>query len=162
MDAARFDAEADGPSPAGRCQAEGGSTPGPVPQYAGLPSGRVRFSSVVQSQEVTDWAGAWLRVDAADGARALDNMNNRALRGSTGWTEAANVLDVGEDAVSVPSACCWPAPGRWTLPGRVSRWSAPTFRSRSRAGRWRPAPRASTSAPPDPRRATVQKEDSGP
>jgi hypothetical protein len=62
---------------------------------------RVRFSSVVQGQEVSDWAGAWLRIDAADGARALDNMNNRPLRGSTGWTEAANVLDVGEDAVSV-------------------------------------------------------------
>jgi len=62
---------------------------------------RVRFSAMVRGHEITDWAGAWLRVDAADGARALDNMNNRPLRGSTDWTEAANVLDVGEDAASV-------------------------------------------------------------
>jgi hypothetical protein len=62
---------------------------------------RVRFSAMVRGQEITDWAGAWLRVDAVDGARALDNMNNRPLRGSTDWTEAANVLDVGPDAASV-------------------------------------------------------------
>jgi hypothetical protein len=28
-------------------------------------------------------------------------MYDRPLRGATGWTEAANVLDVGEDAASV-------------------------------------------------------------
>lgn len=62
---------------------------------------RVRFSAMVRGEEVTDWAGAWLRVDAAGGARALDNMSDRPLRGSTGWTEAACVLDVGEDGASV-------------------------------------------------------------
>jgi len=62
---------------------------------------RVRFSAMIRGEEITDWAGAWLRVDAAEGARALDNMNNRPLRGSTDWTEAANVLDVGADAASV-------------------------------------------------------------
>ena len=62
---------------------------------------RVRFSAMVRGQEIADWAGAWLRVDAADGARALDNMNDRPLRGSAAWTEAANVLDVGADAASV-------------------------------------------------------------
>jgi hypothetical protein len=62
---------------------------------------RVRFSSVIRGQEITDWAGTWLRVDAADGPKMLDNMQDRPLRGSAGWTEAANVLDVGEDAASV-------------------------------------------------------------
>lgn len=62
---------------------------------------RVRFSAVLRGQEIEDWAGAWLRVDAANGAKALDNMYDRPLRGATGWTEAANVLDVGEDAASV-------------------------------------------------------------
>jgi hypothetical protein len=28
-------------------------------------------------------------------------MNDRALRGSTGWTESASVLDIGEHASSV-------------------------------------------------------------
>lgn len=63
---------------------------------------RVRFSAMVRGQEITDWAGAWLRVDAGDGARrAFDNMDDRPLRGSTDWTEAANVLDVAEDAASL-------------------------------------------------------------
>lgn len=67
-------------------------------QYRGR---RVRFGAVLQGQEISDWAGAWLRVDAGDGTRALDNMSDRPLRGSAGWTEAACVLDVGEDAASV-------------------------------------------------------------
>lgn len=216
MNAARFDAKAGGPSPTGRCQAEGGRTPGPVPcgmpdfRLAGsglrsvgaaaeteadivpqhkdlkrlvrarmaetgenytqaltallrdtrldpLPGGwlmagshpadydagllpraclyngnrvmrlrfraavppggfgtvmqsidaaryrgyRVRFSVVMRGREITDWAGAWLRVDAANGGIVLDNMQDRPLRGTTAWTEAANVLDVDDAAASV-------------------------------------------------------------
>jgi hypothetical protein len=62
---------------------------------------RVRFSAMVRGQEITNWAGAWLRVDAADGTRVLDNMDDRPLRGSADWSQAANVLDVGDDATSV-------------------------------------------------------------
>lgn len=62
---------------------------------------RVRFSAMLRGQEVSVWAGTWLRVDAENGTKALDNMYDRPLRGSTGWTEAANVLDVGQDAASV-------------------------------------------------------------
>ena len=62
---------------------------------------RVRFSAVLRGQEITDWAGIWLRVDTLDGRRTLDNMEERALRETTGWTEAANVLDVAADAASV-------------------------------------------------------------
>jgi hypothetical protein len=62
---------------------------------------RVRFSAVLRGQEISDWAGAWLRVDAAAGTRVLDNMNDRPVRGSADWTEAASVLDVGQDAVSL-------------------------------------------------------------
>jgi hypothetical protein len=62
---------------------------------------RVRFSVMIQGQEIAGWAGAWLRVDTANGALALDNMQDRPLRGTTAWMEAANVLDVGEDAFSV-------------------------------------------------------------
>ena len=62
---------------------------------------RVRFSAMIRGHEITEWAGLWLRVDTASGTRALDNMHERALRGTTAWTEAANVLDVGQDAASV-------------------------------------------------------------
>src|ERR1700760_1869281 len=62
---------------------------------------RLRFRAVIQGQEIADWAGIWLRVDTANGDKALDNMQDRPLRGTTAWTEAASVLDVGEEAVSV-------------------------------------------------------------
>jgi hypothetical protein len=67
-------------------------------QYRGC---RVRFSAVIRGREVTDWAGTWLRIDTAHGARAIDNMRDRPLRGTAGWTEAANVLDIGPEAASV-------------------------------------------------------------
>jgi hypothetical protein len=77
----------------------------------------------------------------------LDNLQDRPLRGTTDWTEAANVLDVGEDAASVHFGVLLAGAGRWTLPGRVSRSSVPTCPSPgSRGGRWHPSLRASTSA----------------
>lgn len=64
-------------------------------------SRRVRFSAMIRGQAIEGWAGIWLRVDRADHTRVLDNMEDRPLRGTTAWTEAANVLDVAEDAASV-------------------------------------------------------------
>jgi hypothetical protein len=65
------------------------------PRYVGR---RVRFNAVMRTRGVTDWAGLWLRVDDANGTLVLDNMQDRALRGTTDWTEAAIVLDVAEQA----------------------------------------------------------------
>jgi hypothetical protein len=62
---------------------------------------RVRFTAMLRGQEIADWAGAWLRLDAPNGTRALDNMQDRPLHGSAGWTEAATVLDVDDDVLSV-------------------------------------------------------------
>jgi hypothetical protein len=56
---------------------------------------RVRFSAMLRGQEITGRAGVWLRVDTAEGdSSAFDNMDDRPLRGSTDWTQAANVLDM--------------------------------------------------------------------
>jgi hypothetical protein len=62
---------------------------------------RVRYSAVMRTREVTDWAGLWLRVDSPQGMVVLDNMQDRALRGTTDWTEAAIVLDVAEQATQL-------------------------------------------------------------
>jgi hypothetical protein len=62
---------------------------------------RVRFSATVRAQDVTGWAGLWLRIDGPVGPRALDNMQDRAVRGSTVWSPAAVVLDVPEHATSL-------------------------------------------------------------
>lgn len=69
-----------------------------APRYLGR---RVRYSAVMRTREVTDWAGLWLRVDGPSGAVVLDNMQDRALRGTTDWTEAAIVLDVAERATQL-------------------------------------------------------------
>ena len=63
---------------------------------------RVRFSATLRGRGITGRAGVWLRADTAEGdSSAFDNMDDRPLRGSTGWTQAANVLDVAEDATLV-------------------------------------------------------------
>ncbi len=59
---------------------------------------RVRFSAMARAVEVTGWAGLWLRIDGPGGQLMLDNMEDRPLQGVTGWTTAAIVLDVPEQA----------------------------------------------------------------
>jgi hypothetical protein len=62
---------------------------------------RVRFSAMARTWEVTGWAGLWLRIDGPGGVIALDNMQERPLRGTTGWTEAEIVLDVPPEATEL-------------------------------------------------------------
>jgi hypothetical protein len=47
---------------------------------------RVRMSACVRSENVTRWAGLWLRVDGPDTQPqplAFDNMQNRLVKGTT-------------------------------------------------------------------------------
>jgi hypothetical protein len=62
---------------------------------------RVRFGAMARAVEVTGWAGLWMRVDTDQRAAAFDNMQNRALRGTTDWIRAEVVLDVSERARSI-------------------------------------------------------------
>ena len=62
---------------------------------------RVRFAATARGHEIDGWAGLWMRVDTPLGMGAFDNMQDRALRGSTGWMETAVVLDVAEQATSM-------------------------------------------------------------
>jgi hypothetical protein len=62
---------------------------------------RVTFSATVRTEDITGWAGLWLRVDSPGGTVTLDNMLDRPLKGTTGWTLATIVMDVVEDAVSL-------------------------------------------------------------
>ena len=66
--------------------------------YAGK---RVRLRAVIESQDVTSWAGMWMRVDKQKTAVAFDNMQNRAITGSQPWTTCDVVLDVPQDATSI-------------------------------------------------------------
>jgi hypothetical protein len=62
---------------------------------------RLQFSAQVKSENVENWAGLWMRVDRGQRAVAFDNMQNRPIKGSEGWTPHSIVLDVASDATAV-------------------------------------------------------------
>lgn len=48
--------------------------------------------------EQADSAQMWLRIDAADNYLAMDNMDNRPIKGTTGWALYEIVMDVPDRA----------------------------------------------------------------
>jgi len=67
---------------------------------------RVRFSGRLRTENVSAWAGLWMRVDASDpnsgrGQLAFYNNEDRGLTGSTEWIEQDAVLDVSDDAAAI-------------------------------------------------------------
>jgi|SRR5271157_5668609 len=67
-------------------------------QYKGK---RVRLSGLVKSEEVLGWAGLWMRVDQGKSMVAFDNMQDRAIKGTTSWQRYDVVLDVPKDATGI-------------------------------------------------------------
>jgi hypothetical protein len=61
---------------------------------------RVRLSGFVKSDKVTQWAGLWFRIDGPTPNVSLgfDNMQDRAIKGTTDWTRYELVLDVPQEA----------------------------------------------------------------
>lgn len=72
---------------------------------------RVRFSGFVATEGVTGWTGLWMRVDRAGGTGAFDNMQDRALHGTTAWTATSVVLDVADDASGLGFGLLQDGPG---------------------------------------------------
>jgi len=62
---------------------------------------RVRVTCWITSENVGDWAGLWMRVDSGSKTVAFDNMQSRAIHGTTGWRNYAVVLDVPKDATGI-------------------------------------------------------------
>jgi hypothetical protein len=65
---------------------------------------RVRLSASVKTQDIGSWAGLWMRVDDASNpvkVLAFDNMQSRALKGTTDWSPVSVVLDVASNANSI-------------------------------------------------------------
>jgi hypothetical protein len=67
-------------------------------KYAGK---RLRLSAFVKSDDVKDWAGLWMRVDKGSQSVAFDNMEDRSIKGTTGWQRYQVVLDVPQDATGI-------------------------------------------------------------
>jgi len=64
---------------------------------------RLRFSAVVRTENVQGWAGLWMRVEGEDPKEplAFDNMQSRALVGTTQCKRYEVVLDVPQEAKSI-------------------------------------------------------------
>jgi erythromycin esterase len=63
---------------------------------------RLRLSGFLRTKDITTgWAGLWMRVDGSDGVLAFDNMQQRGITGTTGWTRYEVVLDVPDDATNI-------------------------------------------------------------
>lgn len=62
---------------------------------------RVRFSADVKANQISGWAGLWLRADHERTTVAFDNMQNRQIRGNQGWQRYEVVLDIPPDATSL-------------------------------------------------------------
>ncbi len=64
---------------------------------------RLRFSAVVRTEDVQGWAGLWMRVEGQDAKEplAFDNMQSRALVGTTPCKRYEVVLDVPSEARSI-------------------------------------------------------------
>lgn len=62
----------------------------------------VKMTGYVKSEKVKSWAGLWMRVDYYDTAvLSFDNMQRRAIKGTTDWTKYEVVLFVPMEATSI-------------------------------------------------------------
>ncbi len=67
--------------------------------YRGM---RVRFSATVTTNDVTGWAGLWMRVDGPDKKTlSFDNMQNRPFLGTKPCQRASVVLEVPQSATVI-------------------------------------------------------------
>lgn len=62
-------------------------------------SKRVRMTGFLKSENVTGWAGLWLRIDQTGSQKPLsiDNMKDRKITGTTSWKKYEIVLDVPDN-----------------------------------------------------------------
>lgn len=63
---------------------------------------RVKLTAFVKSQDVKSWAGMWFRVDGAKGdVLSFDNMQDRPIKGTTGWKQYQIVLNVPKNSKGI-------------------------------------------------------------
>jgi hypothetical protein len=78
---------------------------------------RVRLTGYVKSVDVRSWAGLWMRVDKGTNMVSFDNMQDRAIKGSTDWRQYDVVLDVPKDATGIAFGILLDGPGSVWLSG---------------------------------------------
>ena len=74
---------------------------------------RLRMSGSAKSDGVRNWAGFWMRVDEPNkGAVSFDNMQDRPIKGSTGWTTYQIVLHVPDNSSHIAFGLLLDGPGQ--------------------------------------------------
>jgi len=62
----------------------------------------IQMTAYIKSQNVTDWAGMWLRVDSKDHETVgFDNMQDRPIVGTRDWEQYEIVMDVPEQSATL-------------------------------------------------------------
>jgi hypothetical protein len=73
---------------------------------------RVEVAAELRPGSIGGWAGLWMRVDGAEGkVLAFDNMQNRPLRGTSGYAWYSVVLDVPAEAERISFGVLLHGPG---------------------------------------------------
>ena len=64
---------------------------------------KVKLSGFLKSEDVKDWSGFWMRVDGKSSSDVLsfDNMQDRAIKGTTDWQQYEIILDVPQKATAI-------------------------------------------------------------
>jgi hypothetical protein len=65
---------------------------------------RLKMTGCAKSNSVEEWAGLWMRIDGplrTERSLGFDNMEDRPIKGTTGWTRYQIVLDVPENGAAV-------------------------------------------------------------
>jgi hypothetical protein len=74
---------------------------------------RVRLAGWIKADGVAGWSGLWMRVDGKDKTGlAFDNMNDRAVKDTSDWTQFQVVLDVPDAAEQLYFGCLLAGKGK--------------------------------------------------
>jgi hypothetical protein len=61
----------------------------------------VTYSGWIKTQNVSDWAGLWWRVDGPAGMLAYKSMQDRAIKGTRDWQQYSFTIPVSDSAVTL-------------------------------------------------------------
>jgi C-terminal processing protease CtpA/Prc len=93
---------------------------------------RIELRGFLKTENVSEFAGLWIREDGDDGTVAFDNMQNREVKGTHEWTEYSIVLPLRPEAktlvfgvLSVGTGKTWADDLQLFVDGKPI-WDAPT------------------------------------
>ncbi|MBC7776653.1 MAG: hypothetical protein H7246_14565, partial [Phycisphaerae bacterium] len=61
----------------------------------------ITLKGFVKTENVSGWAGLWMRLDGESGSVGFDNMQDRAINGSNDWKQYTIDLDYSKEAQTV-------------------------------------------------------------